>query len=380
MNSSKILHIANDYSGSIVYKNLIGALDQLGIEQIVYTPVKAASSIGKNEIKLQTNGSEIIYSNILNKSLDRIFYRCKIKKILNDIQSKVNFDCIKLIHAHTWYSDGGVAYLLSKRFNIPYIITVRNSDLNVFQKYLIHERAFGKKILKNAKSVILIAASYKERVLGLHSLHSVKTKIESKIKIIPNGVDPYWIEHTRKKTPLKAPKDIFNILFIGKFSKGKGITALQKAVILLQKAHQFKVKLHIVGGDGNEMHKVVQQIEAFPDLFKYYGKVYEKEQLLRIFESCDIFAMPSRHETFGLVYVEAMLQGLPILYTQNEGIDGFYEEQIGEKIQQFDPKEIKQKLESLIKNINNYTIPTEKIKQNHNWSLIANIYQALYND
>ncbi len=378
MDKQKIVHIANDYSGSTVYKNLIGELNNLKIEQTVYTPVKTARSIGKNKIELQS-GSEIIYSNILNKSVDRIFYRLKVKKILTDIESKVDFSRVKLIHAHTWYSDGGVAYLLSKKYNIPYVVTVRNSDLNTFQKYLLHERAFGKKILENAKIVVLIAASYKSRVLSLPSLQSIKKELETKIQIIPNGVDPYWIEHVRKKEPPKEPDNIFNILFIGKFSKGKNISALQKAVILIQKEGRFKVLLHIVGGDGNEMQKVLQQTEAFPDLFKYYGKVYDKEQLLQIFRSCDIFAMPSKHETFGLVYVESMLQGLPVLYTHNEGIDGFYEENIGEKVQGFSIKEIKQKLENLMLNLKHYTIPTEKIIQTHDWTLIAKIYQKIYN-
>ncbi|HTN08999.1 glycosyltransferase family 4 protein [Agriterribacter sp.] len=380
MDRQKIVHIANDYSGSTVYKNLIRELNYLKIEQIVYTPVKTALSIGKNEIELQTAGSEIIYSNILNNSVDRIFYRLKVKKILNDIESKVDFSRVKLIHAHTWYSDGGVAYLLSKKYNIPYVVTVRNSDLNVFQKYLIHERTFGKKILEHAKSVVLIAASYKPRLLSLPSLQSIKKELETKIEIIPNGVDPYWIEHTRAREIPEKPKDTFNILFIGKFSKGKNITALQKAAILIQKDARFNVKLHIVGGDGSEVEKVLQQIEAFPDLFKYYGKVYDKEQLLGIFGSCDIFAMPSRHESFGLVYVESMLQGLPVLYTHNEGIDGFYEEKIGEKVLGFSAEEIKQKLEILITNFNNYIIPTEKMKQNHDWALIAKMYQAIYNN
>ncbi len=378
MDRQKILHIANDYSGSTVYKNLIGELDHQKIEQIVYTPVKTALSIGKNEIELQTADSEIIYSNILNNSVDRIFYRLKVKKILNDIESKVDFSRVKLIHAHTWYSDGGVAYLLSKKYNIPYVVTVRNSDLNVFQKYLIHERAFGKKILEEAKSIVLIAASYKSRVLNLSSLQSIIKGLENKIKIIPNGVDPFWIEHSRTKESKKETQDIFNILFIGKFTKDKNITALQEAVVLLHKESGIKVKLHIVGGDGSRTKKVLKQIKAFPDLFKYYGKVYDKEELLWIFRNCDIFAMPSRYETFGLVYMESLLQGLPVLYTHNEGIDGFYKEKIGEKVHGFSTKEIKQKLHILIINLNHYNIPSEKIKQNHDWSLIAKTYQALY--
>lgn len=379
MNNSKILHLANDYSGSTVYKNLINQLDQLGIEQIVYTPVKSKKSIGKNEIELNRAGSKIIYSNILNTTSDRIFYRLKVKKILKDIESKVDFSRVKLIHAHTWYSDGGVAYLLSKKYNIPYIITIRNSDLNVFYKYLLHERGFGKKIFEKAEKVILIAASYKTRVLNLSSLQSLKETIDTKIQIIPNGVDDFWTNHVRKTQSREETKNTWNILFVGKFTKGKNIIPLQKAIIQIQNEGRLNVMLHIVGGDGKEEKKALGLIQSFPKLFKYYGKVYDKEKLLQIFRSCDIFSMPSRHETFGLVYVEAMLQNLPILYTHQEGIDGFYEEKIGEKVENFSVKEIKQKLETMIANLNQYSIPIEKIRENHDWSLIAKKYELFYN-
>ncbi len=49
--------------------------------------------------------------------------------------------------------------------------------------------------------------------------------------------------------------------------------------------------------------------------------------------------MPSRAETFGLVYVEALLNGLPILYTKNEGIDEMYDN-VGEAVDSFGPIEI----------------------------------------
>src|SRR5690606_8580920 len=85
-----------------------------------------------------------------------------------------------------------------------------------------------------------------------------------------------------------------------------------------------------------------------------------------------------KHETFGLVYVEAMLQGLPILYTANEGIDGFYEEKIGEKVTSSGVEEIKQKLLKLMRNYDSYNIPTEKLLLNHNWKNIVLIHQDLY--
>jgi len=72
-----ILHITNDYSGSTVYKNLVGELDKLGSFQIVYNPIKEESRVGKNKIELNVKDSEIIYSHILNKTIDRIFSKRK---------------------------------------------------------------------------------------------------------------------------------------------------------------------------------------------------------------------------------------------------------------------------------------------------------------
>lgn len=372
----KVLHISNDFSGSTVYKNLVGELDKIGLSQIVYNPIKEKSRIGKNKIDLEVSGSKILYSLILNKFTDRILYRKKIHKILKDIEAKVDLTKITCIHAHTWYSDGGVAYMLSEKYDIPYIVTIRNSDLNVFQKYLIHERAFGRQILEKAKSIILISASYKDRVLSEPSLRKIYAQLETKLRVVTNGVDSYWIENVAAKQ--MQPKNNFKFLYVGKFSSGKNVLKLLNAVKNLNNNTQ-RGTLELVGGGGADELKVLREVENYPDVFKYHGQVDDKERLREIYQSCDIFAMPSRNETFGLVYVEAMLQGLPILYTANEGIDGFYQEKIGEKVsKKADASEIKQALLKMIDNYDNYEIPTQKLLENHNWENIALFYQNIY--
>lgn len=373
-----ILHITNDYSGSTVYKNLVEELDNLGLSQIVYNPVKEKSRIGKNKIGLEVSDSDIIYSHILNKTTDRVFYRKKIKKILKDIETKIDFSEIKMIHAHTWYSDGGVAYLLSKKYNIPYIVTIRNSDLNVFQKYLFHERAFGRKILERAKNVILIAASYKQRVLDLKSLEKIKSILQKKMQIIPNGVDPFWLSNFLEKKS-KNTNVIFNLLYIGKFNRGKNVLALQRAISEINKKEK-RVHLHLIGGGGNVHTEVLKQVNLYKEIMTYHGKIFDLVKLKQHFGNADFFVMPSKQETFGLVYVEAMLQGLPILYTAKEGIDGLYQEKIGEKVsKQAGASEIKQAILKLIDDYDNYEIPTQKLLSKHDWKKIAKKYLLLYN-
>ncbi len=160
---NNILHIINDYSGSKVYKNLIKEIDRIGYAQTVYVPARKSSLIGNNAISFINPNSRIIYSLIINNHLDRIYYFRKINKLLGDINSKVDVRCIRFIHAHTWFSDGGVAYELSKRTGIPFMVTVRNTDLNVFYKYMFFLREHGFRILEHAKKIIFISKSYLDR-------------------------------------------------------------------------------------------------------------------------------------------------------------------------------------------------------------------------
>lgn len=378
----KVLHIANDYAGSTVYMNLVRELDNLAVEQIVYTPIRGTNNVGKNAIEFASDKSEVIYSSILNWHIDRVFYPYKIFKILKDIQRKVDFSQINFIHAHTWYSDGGVAYFLSKKYNIPFITTIRSTDLNTFYKKMVYLRPFGRKVLEHAKSIILISASSKTKLLQLRSLKRSRDKLKNKLVTLPNGVDPYWIDNAvvAKGLKLKASSTV-GLIYVGTFIKRKKLLEIQYAVIELnKKARQNKVHLHIVGGGGASETEVAELINQYEEHFTYHGKIYDKTELANLYHTADIFVMPSLSETFGLVYVEAMLQGLPILYTANEGIDGFYPESIGEKVQTPTVQEIGEKLSVMIENLNGYSIPTEALKQNHDWAEIAKQYLSIYEE
>ncbi len=242
-----ILHITNDYSGSTVYKNLVRELDNNGAGQIVYNPVREASRIGKNKIDFENTGSQIIYSHILSKYADRVLYQKKINKIVQDIEAKLDLRTVRFIHAHTWYSDGGVAYELHKKYNIPYIVAVRNTDLNLFLKYFLHERGYGKKILQNANKIITISAVYKKRMLEDPRLSHIMNDVQQKVMVIPNGVDPYWIESKVAERKIAEDKKSVQLLYVGKFDKGKNVFNLVNAVKNHNHKIQNRIKLTLIG-------------------------------------------------------------------------------------------------------------------------------------
>lgn len=372
-----VLHITNDFTGSKVYKSLFSELDKLGVKQTVYTAIRDPKKKGNNKIAFDCKGSKIIYSDILNKYIDRLIYPIKIIKIFKDLQSKVELNSIDYIHAHTWYSDGGVAYLLSKKYGIPFAITVRNTDMNLFYKKLIYLRPYGKHILDRSKAVILPSKSYENRLKEAKPYKKLRKIIQGKIKVIPNGVDNFWIENNNHEQK-NSTKDNINVLFVGKLNRNKQIINLIKSIIILNKSSSHKVKLHIAGSNGNDEEKVIKLASKYPDYIELHGAIYDKDKLLSIYRMCDVFAMPSRYETFGLVYVEAMLQGLPILYTKGEGIDGLYNDKIGEKVSFHNSYTIQKKLIEIINNLDDYEIPIEELKKNHSWNEIAKKILDIY--
>jgi len=373
-----ILHITNDFAGSKVYVQLIQKLDEMGVEQIVFTPVKTAESVGKNQFEFQVKSSRIIYANILNQTTDRFFYRWKIHKILREIEKQVDFSKISLIHAHTWYSDGGVAFLLHQKYRLPYLVAVQNTDLNIFYRFLPHERTFGRKILLNASKIILVSASYKKRLLEFPINAKFISELSKKMQAIPFGLANFWLENLREKPLDLEDNAIVRVLYVGKFSHEKNVPNLLRGVLFYNEKYSPKIHLQIIGGGGVEAKEAETIIAQHPSDFTFLGSVTDKEKLKEFYRANSLFAMPSRRESFGLVYVEALSQGLPVLYTEGEGIDGFFQ-QIGEKVpKNATAEEISNAFNRLILHYSTYEIPHEQLKKQLNWQNIAEIYREIY--
>src|SRR5690606_7273298 len=99
-------------------------------------------------------------------------------------------------------------------------------------------------------------------------LSSIRNVLASKLEVIPNGVDAFWIENAfdRKK---RVTPEIFNFLFIGKFTEGKNVVPLQQAVKELS-AEGVKVHLNLIGGDGGAQPKVMEIVESNSEIMTYH--------------------------------------------------------------------------------------------------------------
>jgi len=371
----KILHLCADYPHTNLYKELVENLDIIDIEQIVYIPVKRREDLNKKIIGNFKNTS-LVYSKSFNNT-DRLFYAHKVNKILYDVKDKINFKNVDLVHAHFLFSMGGIALKLKREKNIDYVVSVRNSDVNLFFKYMFHIRKIGINIMKEAKKVIFISPAYKEFVINRYVPHKLRYCIEQKSVIVPNGVNPFWLQNKYAKFEYKN-KNKINLIYVGEFTKNKNIDISIKVARKLKELG-YNIKFIIIGGRGEYEGKIKKLARINKDIIEIYDRIEEREKLLNMFRKSDIFIMPSRHETFGLVYVEAMSQGLPIIYTKGQGIDGYFKEgEVGYSVNSKDINDIVKKIEMIIHNYNNISKNCYNLVETFSWNKIAKIYHNIY--
>ena len=98
-----------------------------------------------------------------------------------------------------------------------------------------------------------------------------------------------------------------------------------------------------------------------------------------MYRKSDIFIMPSRYESFGLVYGEAMSQGVPVIYTKGQGIDGYFKEgEVGYSVNPKDISDIVKKIEMIIHNYNKISKNCYSLVDNFSWEKITKTYHSIY--
>lgn len=296
------------------------------------------------------------------------------------MKKNVDIRSIDLIHAHTLFSDGFLAYKAYMEFGIPYVVAVRNTDVNDFIRLMKHCYYAGRKILLNAEKIYFISSALQEKLAKSNFVKPILDKVKDKFVLQPNGIDDYWhghISHDERKG--------HDVLYVGDFSANKNVVRLAEAVLGLRKEDGFNdLRLKIVGGEvkgGGRRNdgKTQSMIDAYPDAIMSLGKIYDKDILSEVMHSCSVFAMPSIYETFGLVYLEALSQNLPVIYTNGQGIDGLFDDTVGIGVNPLSVEDIKDAIKIILQNNSKYGNKNVHF-EDFDWSEIAGKYISMYKD
>lgn len=366
----RILHLSNDFVGTKVHSNLYSRLDALGINQTIFTAVFSEKSVGIN--RFEGNHSDFIYAPIRDK-WDSYFFRRKTKKRLSYINNHLDLSVFDLIHATTLFSDGAVALGLHKRYGIPFVVAIRDCDISGFLSKAPHTWNIGLEVLLRATFIIFISKALKERFIKHPIIKVIRNKIENKMIIQPNGIDEYWLQHiSNQRIPFKP-----SFCYVGRMEKIKNVPLVIDSIISL-KEKVPDIHFDIVGGGGKDEPKIIEMESRFPDIIKYYGPIGDKNILKSIYLNNNVFIMASHHETFGLVYIEALTQGLNIIYTKKEGIDGMFPDSIGVSVNSHSKEDICSSIMKIVTKPSAYLLPMMDFSV-FDWSVITRNYISLYN-
>lgn len=368
-----VLEIACGFSYSNVYKNLFYELHNKDININVYVPQHIDSNIEALNTKDYPYN---IHSNKIIKPLDKYIYFTKISKMRKDIETKFEISEIEVIHAHSLFSDGGVAYELYKKYKIPYIVAVRSTDVNQYFKKAKQLKPYVMQILKYSSSIVFLSESYRDNVIKTYVKNYLVDDIMKKSIIIPNGISSFWLNNIyTDKLPFDFGKEVFELIFVGQITKRKNIESVIRASTELSSKTGKKVNLKIIGDIKDQ--KYFDHLASVSE-FDYKGYC-KPEELINYYRSSDLFVMPSINETFGLVYVEAMSQGLPVIYTRGQGFDGqFKEGDVGFAV---NPYNIKELFDKIICAFENYDEISRRCISNStvfDWKIISDDYINLY--
>lgn len=335
----KVLHICNNYLFSTVHKQIVEYTEKKGVHAEVFAPI--ISDIGK---RIEARNQDKVVC-CLKKTYRYIFYYKQyiIRKALLKCFELKDFE---YIHAHSVFTDGCVALWIKKKYGIPYLVTVSNTDINHFFRYRIFLRKRGLKILREAKNIVFISESYKKTLFNNYTPTRLIKAFNEKSCMIPFAVDEFWLRncYTNKKIITETIK----LLFVGQICNNKGVDTIISAINELNK-QGYKTVGTFIGEiiDKRIIDKNINNENKSNLIFK--GKI-NKEELICFYRQNDIFILPSINETFGLVYAEALSQGLPIVYSKNQGFDcQFPEGYVGFHTNSGDTKELVQTIKRVIK-------------------------------
>ena len=280
-----------------------------------------------------------------------------------------------IVQAFFGVPSGPVAYVIHKRYAIPYVVFLggrdvprRNADPPAYRFWYSLLKPVIRAVWTNAAAVVACSN-------GLRDL-ARQTDSRVPIQVIPDGVDLSSFQSVERITPSSN----VCLLVVSRLIPRKRIDLLIDALVKLKTRHPFIVR---IVGDGPERRALEQRVikHELSSKIRFIGAVsYAK--LIKYYNEADVFVHCAEAEGMPLVVLEAMACGLPIVATRVQGIEDLVEP--GENGYLYDPGDVDTLARYLtdIIDFKNQRLSmgqqsSQKVRS-YDWSAIAQQYLDLY--
>ncbi|WP_218081763.1 glycosyltransferase [Anthocerotibacter panamensis] len=295
------------------------------------------------------------------------FYYRGVRATVDLIHAQTPFD---LIHAHFTYPDGVVAARLAQRYGIPLVITEHTLWRPWMDNY---PRVRAQALAAHAQSFALIAASRSLRASIAHF-----TGTAAKLRAVPIGVDT--AHFYAKPVPSFDP---WQILYVGRIHRTKGVDVLLEAMHLLVK-RGLPCRLVLVGGES--LYRGWQREEArlrarAAEQVTFIGP-RSPAQVAQLMRESALLVLPSRRESFGAVLVEALACGTPVVATRCGGPEDIIAEGLGLLVPPADPTALAEGIATLLNERSHYDSRhlSSYAQARYSWEHVAQQTVELYQE
>lgn len=257
----------------------------------------------------------------------------------------------KLIAEHqydvinTWFAipSGPTGTHLAKASGTPHILTMAGGDIYDPSKWYTPDKnpvlaGVVKWVLNAADRHAAVSTDLARRACSIYGF-------KRPIDVVSLGALPSDIASV-PRSELAMDEDAVYMVTLGRLVRRKNLARLLEAIAQIRSA-----KLHLlVLGDGPEKSNLAQQARSLgiADQIHFKGFVSETEKH-ELLQASDIFILPSLHEAFGIVYIEGMLAGLPVIASKPGGQEDYLTDgETGYLVDPHDTDALKQRIDELL--------------------------------
>jgi len=345
----------------------------LGVRKLLQVGVSAL----KRSVVKDENGLRVLRSVYLKipgseKRNIRGWSRKVLKQYARYQESYGKPDLI-LAHSVTWA--GYAASLIREQYDIPYLVVEHRS-------FFVWSTPESRKMVK-----AFHLPFFEEAYRSCHSLVPVSESlmrgirelmpwVAEKTTVIPNMIR----EDMFLPPELPRQSEPFIFIWAGRFEHVKGIDLLLEATHLLkQKINRtFRIRLAGKGSLRSELELHSEKLGLTREV-EFLGRI-SREEMQQEMQGANCFVLPTRYEAFGVVLIEAMASGLPVIATRSGGPDSIITKENGLLIDPDDVNQLAGAMEQIISSCDTFSAENIRISTiaNYGQTAVMNRYDELF--
>ena len=283
-----------------------------------------------------------------------------------------------LVHSHYWLS-GRVGNWVQECWDVPHILmfhtlgAIKNL-IGVGEEEPGLRLATEQKLVKTCNYIIASTEREKGELIRHYGAHP------ERIGVVPCGVNLDLFRPVDKASARKQLGFYQNagiVLYVGRFSPLKGIDRLLAAMTYLK--YNQALRLVIIGGDGHnapdsqKLERLSREL-GIQDAVTFAGRIGQ-EALPLYYSAADVLVVPSHHESFGLVALESLACGTPVVATKVGAMEAIIREgETGSILTNATPRSLADKIQSFVSRGHGEAHTTDAIRASvvkFGWSNIA---------